>query len=318
MRKKPLLCLLAIPFFCLSVNASRIDVVPKSASLKSDRELFQQFGGDVRALLKCAKETQKLVVVAHRGGFAPGFPENALATIERTIEHIPAIIEVDVVASADGVNYLHHDTLLHRTTNGNGKFNSQKWVQIQKLRLRDNDYNLTAQHPLSFDDLLMATRERAFLMLDLKAPSGNEQVIDKVNAAGMLKSSIFIAYNHEQALAILAHEPSALVAFGAASEKQLVDIADSQLDRRPYVALIGDLTRSDNVVKRQNKQGHFLLGSTYYGIQPADAKLVTHAKIPELDNAAKNGFQLVVSNRVFSAYRYLQQNGLAVSACEAD
>ena len=276
---------------------------------------YQAFEGNIRLMLSCARQQGKLVVVAHRGGFAPGYPENALATVKRTIKYIPAIIEVDVVASSDGVNYLHHDNLLDRTTTGTGKFNRLPWSQIKELNLRDNGYSRTQQHPLRLEGLINAVKGKGFLMLDLKAPSSNQEVIDQVKGANMLNSTVFIAYNHQQANEIVAYEPQALIALGTPTSEQVKKIAHSKLDNKPYVVLVGDLSRTDPLLNILNQNGHFLLGSTYYGEQPADARLTTDKQIPELDNGAKHGFQLVVSNRPISAFAYLQKNDLALETC---
>jgi glycerophosphoryl diester phosphodiesterase len=271
--------------------------------------------GDIKALLDCAKEQNKLIVVAHRGGFAPGFPENALASIQRTLDHIPVVVELDVVSSSDGIDYLHHDNTLDRTTTGHGPYDSKPWSEIQKLKLRDNGYSRTQQHPISFDEMLTAVKGKAFLMLDMKAPSSNKRIIEHLKTVNMLKSTIFIAYNHDQAHDILSVAPSAIIALGASSPEQIKAITNSHLDKSPFVALAGGIGSDKAFIKELSAEGHYALGGSYYGELPPDARVVTHLKVPEYDNAADNGFQLVVTNAPILTYRYLQQHDQAVNHC---
>ncbi|MGX7835704.1 glycerophosphodiester phosphodiesterase family protein, partial [Campylobacter fetus subsp. venerealis] len=60
------------------------------------------------------------MVSAHRGGPYPGFPENAIETFANVLEYTPAIIELDVAMTKDGVLVLMHDDKLDRTTTGKG------------------------------------------------------------------------------------------------------------------------------------------------------------------------------------------------------
>ena len=133
-------------------------------------DLYPAFQGDVRALLDCLKLTRRSVVVAHRGGFAPGVPENSLAALERSIHAASMVLEIDVVSSEDGINFLHHDETLERTTSGRGPVTGATWASISGLRLRDNSGRLTNHRPVSLDVALARLRGRAFIMLDLKAP----------------------------------------------------------------------------------------------------------------------------------------------------
>jgi len=308
--KKPIL--ISALFASLSLVSTLSSATPTTPDNVS---LYQQLNGNVKSLLTCAKEQQKLVVVAHRGGYAPGYPENALNTLQRANQHMPTILEIDIVTSADGVDYLHHDKTLNRTTTGKGSYNAKTWDEIKSLQLRDDGYSVTKQHPISFDEMLTAMQGQAFLMLDMKDPSSNKNILDKVKQANMIHSSIFIAYNHQQAKDILAIEPNAIIALGASSVEQIERINKSGLDNSPFVALAGAISSNAKFIKHLNKDGHFALGSSFYGEDPADARLYTQQRITDFDHAAKNGFQLVVSNRPLAAHRYLSNNGLALSQC---
>ena len=311
MKKTSLISSLVISLAFASQHSFAISAEHKRTNL------YQQVNGSVKSLLLCAKEQKKLVVVAHRGGYAPGFPENALNTLERANHNIPTILEIDIVSSVDGIDYLHHDKTLDRTTTGSGRYDEKEWSEIKALRLRDDGYSVTKQHPVSFDEMLSAMQGKAFLMLDMKDPSSNKSIIEKIVKANMLQSSIFIAYNHQQAKDILTVAPNAMIAVGASSPEQVEGIKESGLDKTPFVALSGAISSDASFIKQLNSEGHFPLGSSFYGEDPADARLFTQANISDFDNASRNGFQMVVSNRPLAAHKYLSENNLALRECPA-
>ena len=76
--------------------------------------------GDLNGFFDCLEENGAALVSAHRGGAYPGFPENSIAAMGHVLAEAPAVMEVDVATSADGVLYLMHDDTLDRTTTGSG------------------------------------------------------------------------------------------------------------------------------------------------------------------------------------------------------
>ena len=65
-------------------------------------------------LFDCIRKERGMLIAAHRGGPAPGFPENALETMQRTLDVSTPVMEIDVAESQDGVLFLMHDlSLIH-------------------------------------------------------------------------------------------------------------------------------------------------------------------------------------------------------------
>ncbi|WP_213271234.1 glycerophosphodiester phosphodiesterase family protein [Hyphomonas sp.] len=104
---------------------------------------------ELPALFDCLRETGGVVVAAHRGGFAPGYPENALETMQYTLERGIRVFEVDVAESRDGVLFLHHDDRFGRTIEGEGYNSDTDWSAIAGKRLKDIDGKVTAFNPPS-------------------------------------------------------------------------------------------------------------------------------------------------------------------------
>ena len=282
----------------------------QTAYIQTGEELFNAFDGDVRALLGCARDQQRAVIVAHRGGAAPGFPENAAETMERAIENLPVILEFDVRHSADGVNYLHHDGTLDRTTTGSGTFDSLEWDTLSGLNLRDNGYQITEFSPIDMRSALDRFGTRVFLMFDLKAPADTAALIREVTARGRLSSSIFIAYNTEQAREILDAAPDAFIALGVGMPGQVEQIKAAGLFDRPFLALGGPLGKGNPHYAEILNEGHFILNGSYNGDNPPDTQLEIRDEVPAFDAIRKNSVQIVASNRPFEVLHYLKAHDL--------
>ena len=124
------------------------------------------YKGDLNGFFECLESEGLALVSAHRGGPYPGYPENAAETMAAILEDIPAIMEIDVVTSADGVLYLMHDDTLDRTTTGTGETDALSWREISKLRLEDNDGVKTGFAPSRFDTALAWANGRTILQID--------------------------------------------------------------------------------------------------------------------------------------------------------
>ena len=307
-----LAALISIAFTGCAVSGEKADQRSSEATYDS-AALYRWFDGQLNSLLVCARTIGRVAVVAHRGGTAPGFPENSLSAISRSLATVPALIELDVVSSSDGVLYLHHDDTLDRTTTGSGLYSDQRWSDVEQLSLIDNEGTVTSERPATFSEALEVLRDRAFLLLDLKDPRATRDAVALVRDRGMLRATVFIVYNLDQASRVRSVEPSAMLALGANSERQTTSIYDAGLANMPFVALTGSISSENLPPERLSRDGHFLLGGSYLGANPPDARLETDETISAFDKAARNGFQLVVSNRAISAFRYLNSRDIALN-----
>lgn len=72
------------------------------------------------------------VVTAHRG-FSGKYPENTLLAFTKAYELGADIVEFDVRESSDGELVIIHDALLDRTTNGTGRVDQHKTIELKRL-----------------------------------------------------------------------------------------------------------------------------------------------------------------------------------------
>ncbi len=121
----------------------------------------------LQQLLHFTGETLPLVS-AHRGGAAPGFPENCLETFENTLRQTFAIMEVDPRYTRDGQIVIHHDATLDRTTTGTGHVADHDLADLKQLRLKDPTGKTTDLQMPTLDEALRWARGKTILVLDQK------------------------------------------------------------------------------------------------------------------------------------------------------
>ena len=108
------------------------------------------------------------IVSAHRGGAQKGFPENCIATFEKTLQHTFAILEIDPRYTKDGEIVVHHDSTLERTTTGEGRVADWKLEELKTLRLKDPHGEVTEFQIPAIDEVLEWARGKTVLVLDQK------------------------------------------------------------------------------------------------------------------------------------------------------
>ncbi len=138
-----------------------------------------------------------VLVSAHRGGPAPGFPENALPTFERALNYAPALIEADVRRTADGRLVLLPDETLDRTTTGTGPLSARSFADLRRLRLRDPLGQITPFRIPTLDEALAWADGRAVLMLDVKPDVPPEEVVAAVRQMRAENRAVVITYSFD-------------------------------------------------------------------------------------------------------------------------
>ena len=211
-----------------------------STSCSSDAEHRQYDGSSPRIapaslsrFFDCLRENRRTVVVAHRGGPGPGFAENALPTFENTLRQAPALLEVDVARSRDGVLVLMHDDTVDRTTTGTGRVSDLSASHLQSLRLKDRDgLTLDATVP-TLREVLNWSAGRAVLELDVNDGVPFAEVVAEVRAADATDRVIVITYSDDAAVRVHKLEPRIMisVSIDAASDLDMLEARGVDLTR---------------------------------------------------------------------------------------
>jgi len=195
---------------------------------------------DLARLFDCVREEGGVLIAAHRGGPAPGFPENAVETFQHALDAGIPMMEIDVAESRDGVLFLMHDRSLTRTTTGQGPVADTSWNEISQLRLVDNEGRVTSFNPPALAEALeWAVETGAILELDRKETTSFRNIIGEVRAAGAENNVIIITYSDEQAWQVAEIAPDLMMTAGVGNRQHEAALLDGGVDPDKLVAWTG-------------------------------------------------------------------------------
>src|SRR5712691_7091538 len=115
--------------------------------------------------------------IAHRGlhDAAAGIVENTRSAVEAAIAARYAV-EVDLQITADGDAVVHHDEVLGRLTDGQGRIDALTAAELRHVRFR-----ATADRMLTIGDLCDLVSGRAALVLEYKSRfDGDRRLVSRV------------------------------------------------------------------------------------------------------------------------------------------
>lgn len=211
----------------------------------SEPEMAKLNLGPLPDFFDCVRENNRLLIASHRAGPAPGYPENAIETMDYGLQQGILIHEIDVVESRDGVLFLLHDRTLGRTTTGDGSVADTDWETIQSLNLKDNDGTITAFTPPKLSDVLLwAKQTGAIVELDKKPTTSFRNIISHVRAAGAEDNVVLITYNDNQAIEVANLAPDLMMTAGLDSRDHQTELEAAGVNFDHVVAWLG--TRNPN------------------------------------------------------------------------
>lgn len=267
--------------------------------------------GDLNGFFECLERQGATLVSAHRGGPAPGYPENAVETFAHTLAEVPAILEVDVATSADGVLYLMHDDTLERTTTGEGAANALKWDAIRKLRLVDDDGAPTEFAPTLLDAALDWAKGRTLLQIDFKKTTTFEDVVAEVNRLHAEDSVIYIAYTLAQAEKLHALAPDAMISLSLNSMSDLNAAVAEGVPADRIVAFTGTDAPRPRLFDVLNERDVEVIFGTLGGLGSIDRGIAGTGNEDRYADIAAMGVDILATDRPVEAEAALAQAGRA-------
>jgi glycerophosphoryl diester phosphodiesterase len=183
-------------------------------------------------------------VSAHRGGAAAGFPENCIATFERTLASTFAILEIDPRMTKDGAIVVHHDPTLERTTTGTGRVADRTLSELKALRLKDPAGRVTEHTIPTLDEVLEWARGRTVLVLDQKDVSVEARVrmIEKHRAESY---AMLIVGTFKDARACHALNTNIMMEVMIPDTRKAAEFAGTGIPWRNVVAFVGHTPPDD-------------------------------------------------------------------------
>lgn len=202
------------------------------------------------------------LVSAHRGGPAPGYPENAIETFARVLHHTPAIIETDISLTKDSLLVMMHDNTLDRTTTGKGPVSDYTLAEIQELKLVDQEGNTTPYSAPSLPEVLNWGRGKVIYTLDVKKSVPLEMVVEAVEKANAEAYSAIIAYSLRDALKIHELNPELMISLSIQQPSDLERAIEAGLPAGNIVAFTGTSLSDPSLYQYLHEQGIYAILGT--------------------------------------------------------
>ncbi|MBL4837600.1 MAG: glycerophosphodiester phosphodiesterase family protein [Kordiimonadaceae bacterium] len=202
------------------------------------------------------------MVSPHRGGPMPGYPENALETLENATKYGPAILEVDVATLQDGTIVLMHDYTLDRTTTGTGQLHDTTWQTAKSLNLRDKSGKVTPFRIPRLSDALMWAKGRAILNLDIKRGTDFSLVMDLVRKTDTLDHVMAITYSVKQAVTFNRIAPQMMLSVRIRSTSELQTVKNAGIPLNRVVAWAGRRLLDPAVYRMLHNNGIMVMQGT--------------------------------------------------------
>lgn len=234
------------------------------------------------------------LLCGHRGGATRGFPENCIATFENTLKKIPAFFELDPRLTKDSVVIVMHDATLDRTTNGKGKISDHTWKELQQLKLKDPEGNITAYTIPLLDDILQWAKGKTILMLD-KKDVPLQTILQKITDHKAESYVLVSTYEREEAAFYYQHNKSIMFEAFILQEKRISDYESAGI---PWKNIVAYVSKSKD--KRLYDALHERKVMCIYYTAPVLEKIKDSTeRVHAYQNVLKNGGDILLSDHIF-------------------
>lgn len=228
--KKSLGLSLFVVIFCSANGQERLHKI----QVKTMSELQQYFHYE---------DDKPVIISGHRGGLLPGFPENSIEAMERTLTLMPSFFEIDPRFTKDSVIVLLHDASLDRTTNMKGKLEDYTYAQLNKARLKDREGHLTNYRIPTLKEALDWGKDKTVFNLDNKNIPWSMYV--DLFRGGDYPNIILSVRSMKEARYYYEHLDNVLLCVAIKSDKDLDDFKRTKIPYNRIIAYVGDSVTSD-------------------------------------------------------------------------
>lgn len=265
---------------------------------------------DLSAMLDCFEAAGQTLISAHRGGPTPGLPENAIPTMDALLAAHPAIMEVDVAQSADGVHFLLHDDRLDRTTTGTGAAAALEWSALSQLRLKDNWGWVTPYAIPTLAEALTWAKGRTVMQIDFKRSADYGKVVAEIRRADMTNSVILIAYSAGQAAALHRAAPEMLLSVSADAVGDVAALKAAGIPEDRMVAFTGTrLPRPELYRELDGQNIEVIFGTLGRPPRSIDAVIDRYGMDERYAELGKEGVDIIATDRPREAAAALAEAG---------
>jgi len=222
-------------------------------SVENPNYLSFESSDELRAYFRWAPG-RKPMVSAHRGGPQPGYPENSIEAMQKTVTYGKAIIEIDVTRTKDGKLVLMHDKTIDRTTTGSGDVKDFTLTELKELYLKDEEGTVTNFRVPTLQEALSWARGKAVLSLDSKGISVNDMV-DIIRQYDAESFTIPIAYTVDAAERFYNANQKLLISCPAQNYNTINMLFRRGLRPENIIGFVGTREPKERVYKLLHKNG---------------------------------------------------------------
>lgn len=197
-----------------------------------------------------------ILVSGHRGGLEPGFPENSLEGFKKALEHTPLFFEIDPRLTKDSVIVLMHDATLDRTTNATGKVSDYTWEELQTVRLKDHEGNVTPCKIPTLEEVILWSKGKTVVNLD-KKDVPMRMIVDMIRTCDAEQDIMLTVHTGAQARYYYDRFPRIMLSVFACNDKEYEDIAISGVPFANMIAYVGPTIdeRNESIVQKLRSYG---------------------------------------------------------------
>lgn len=189
------------------------------------------------------KTPQSIIISGHRGGI--DYPENSLEGLEAVLNQMPAIFEIDPRLTKDSVIVLMHDVTLDRTTTGKGKISDYTWQELQSIRLKDPNGNITNYTIPKLEDVIKWSKNKTIINLD-KKDVPMYMIADLIAKHNAETHVMLTTHTGAQARYYYDRLPNIMLSAFARNEKEYEDLKISGVPWQNMIAYVGRTIDSKN------------------------------------------------------------------------
>lgn len=273
--------------------------------------------GPLPAFFDCVRETGGLLIASHRAGPAPGYPENALATLQYATSQGMLIHEIDVAESRDGVLFLMHDRTLGRTTTGDGAVADTDWETIQTLNLKDDAGEITSFTPPKLTDVLLwAKSSGAIVELDRKPTTSFRNIISQVRATGAEDNVVLITYNDQQAIEVANLAPDLMMTAGVDSRTHQEELEAAGVNFENVVAWMGISNPNPRAFEAIGNRGvETAFGTLGRPGERLDDQYIADGDLSEFQDLVEGGLTMLATDEPYRVAAFLTADDDVISTC---
>lgn len=218
------------------------------------------------------RKNNPIIVSGHRGGREQGYPENSLEGFKNILRQMPAFFEIDPRLTRDSVIVLMHDATLDRTTTGKGRLNEFTFEQLENVRLKDSEGNVTPYSIPTLEEVIIWAKGRTVVNLDRKDVDP-AMIVDMIRKLGATDHVMLTVHTGAQARYYHDNLPEVMLSAFIRDSKEYEDMASSGVPWKNMIAYIGPTIdeRNRDIVRLLHSHGVKCMIS----VAPTHDKLLT-------------------------------------------